>query len=111
MILENHKQTLDNINELFFNRYYVPKNRTTYGNWIDEVDKLYFEMRGLISEEIPSARIDEILFDLEFEQPLIFPISHELVKDNNFLKNRKYPRLNKALTIGRIVSFDGITKG
>jgi hypothetical protein len=110
-LLKENIQVLKNINELYINRYYVPRNgTTTYGNWIDDVDKLYFEMRALISEEMPAAEIDIILFDVEFGQPLILPMSHQLVKDNKFLKNRKYPRLNKALTVGGIVSFDGVSK-
>lgn len=63
----------------------------------------------MLSEQIPVAQIDEILFDIEFGEPLILPYQKELTKNNKYLSNRKYPRLNKILT-GEIVSFDGVTK-
>jgi hypothetical protein len=109
-LLTENKSILDNINNLYQNRYYLPLNRSIDPEWIEDVDELYFEMRKLVSSEIPLATIDGILFDLEFIESFCEPFQTELFKENRHLVNRKYPELTRQLSSGRIVSFDGVNK-
>ncbi len=105
--LYKFEDTLKKVKEFYERRYYIDEGTSINGNIINDIDEIYFYLRGYLNESIPRSLIDEIALYNKFSVDQTMPHHFYACKDNKYFKSRKHPVVNTILPDGRIIINDG----
>lgn len=106
--LEEHVDVLEKTKEFHDRRYFENSSTSINLNLLNEIDRVFFLLRGYLSEHIPRSLIDEIAFQREFSQGHPLPIFSYAYQSNDSFSSRKHPVVNQILQDNRIIKNDGI---